>query len=482
MTSRILTLIVAGSLAAAPAAALGQQQTPATQQPQPQQQEEVVRVGTSVVQFEAIVTDKTGRRVTGLTAADFQVTDDGRARPIDFFAAVEGSRLKGGSGSQTQTAGAAQPGSETTPLMNPFEGRFIALVFDDLNLSTDNFARARNALANYIDKRLTPNDMVAVMPTSGVLGSLQQLTNDRQRLHAALKRLTPRGGGRRPAASVSRYNMTVTEAMRIDAGDEITLKQVAQRVAPDSGLITGTLADGGRGTMTVGGAAQANASRETALTDKSQESAIKTSAKAIVSEVAQQTRDNLRTLEQVFRGMSDLPGRKIVVYLTESLVAAQGTTGEVNDQLNRLIETARRAGVSVYAVDAAGVRGENITTAEERITASELQVRTVGSDALAADFEKLGAARALVAGTGGELITSTNDIAGGLARAVEDSSSYYVLGFKPEALDNKFHRLGVTVKGRPELIVRTRRGYLAINQETARGTSAELASAIMSPV
>jgi VWFA-related protein len=469
MTSRILTLLVAGCLAAGPAAA---RQQPSAQ-PAPQQQEEVVRVGTTAVQFEAIVTDKTGRRVTGLSASDFQVTDDGKARPLDFFAAMEGSRLRPGA------AGEAARAPETaTPLTTPFEGRFIALVFDDLNLSPDNFLRARNALADYINTRLTPTDMVTVLPTSGVLGSLQQLTNDKQRLLAALKRLNPRGAAG-PRAGADRFSMTVTEALRIDAGDEITLKQVRDRLAPDTGMIQDTLG----GDVTRGNPSQrTEAAQESTITEASRDSQIRTRAKGIVGELRQQTSNNLRTLEQIFRGMSDLPGRKIVVYLTESLVAAGGTSGDVNEQLNSLIETARRGGVSLYAVDATGVRGENITTAEERITASALQSRTTGGDTLSADYEKLGAARALVAGTGGELISNSNDIANGLQRAVEDSSSYYILGFRPEALDNKFHRLAVAVKGRPELVVRTRRGYLAVNPETSRGTPAELAAAIMSPV
>jgi len=88
----------------------------------------------------------------------------------------------------------------------------------------------------------------------------------------------------------------------------------------------------------------------------------------------------------------------------------------------------------------------------------------------------------MAVGTGGAVIGNTNDIVGGLDRAVEDASSYYVVGFSPAALDNRFHRLTVAVRGRPELQVRTRRGYLAVNQETVRGTGAELAAALMSPV
>src|SRR5205823_14761801 len=75
-----------------------------------------------------------------------------------------------------------------------------------------------------------------------------------------------------------------------------------------------------------------------------------------------------------------------------------------------------------------------------------------------------------------------NDIEAGIERAVADSSSYYALGFKPITLDNKFHRLTVSVKGRSDVVVRTRRGYLAANQETISGTNTELAAALISPI
>ena len=70
--------------------------------------------------------------------------------------------------------------------------------------------------------------------------------------------------------------------------------------------------------------------------------------------------------------------------------------------------------------------------------------------------------------TGGASITTSNDLAAGLARMARDASSYYLLGYQPERTpDGKWHRLQVKV-GRPGLEVRARRGYVA----TAAGTAA----------
>jgi VWFA-related protein len=488
MSQKIQTTLVTLGLLLTSAAAQQPATTPAPPPQQSQPQEEVVRISTSVVQFEAIVTDKSGRRVTGLKAEDFQLADEGKPRPVDFFAAVEGSQVKArsaapapgattpASGTTTPVPGASAP--QSSPLMTPFEGRFIALVFDDANLTGDNFTRARRALADYINAKMTPGDMAAVVTTSGSFGSLQQLTNDKQRLLSALGRINASSGVARHTPG-QRFDMTLSEAMRIDSGDQNALNAVKQRVASEeTASPTGTYVEQLRGGAT---GAQGLRGDQNQTGSEPIDAAIRVAAKARVGEVTNATRNTLRTLSSIVNGMSELPGRKIVVFLTESLMTAGGTSGDVNDQLQHLIDDARRGAISVYALDAAGLRAGN-TTAEEHITGSALSQRSLDINSSTSDFEKLGAARALVAGTGGELIANTNDLVAGLNRAIEDSSSYYVIGFAPEALDNKFHRLSLTVKGRPDLLVRTRRGYLAINQETVRKTNAELVAALLSPV
>ncbi len=439
-----------------------------TPTPSPQQ-EETITVGTAAVQLEAIVTDKTGRRINGLTAADFQVLDEGKSQTLDFFTAIESSRV-----SRSETPGAAATSAVDTktnvkpsPLVVPYEGRHIALVFDDLNLSNENFLRSRRAFAEYINASLSPKDMVALISTGGALASLQQFTNDKQRLLSALNRIAMQS--RLKESSDRRlWNMTDDEALRIDRGDQTALENVKRRAAIED---AGPQSIGNEPT----GAPSASVDRDV------MDSRVRTYAKTIVSEIGQVSRNNLATLKSLFTGMAELPGRKIVVLMTESFVTADGTSEDTNNQLLQLTEQARRDGISVYALDAAGLQTSNVN-ASEHLTGTNLAFRNSNPDLTLSSFEKLNGARKLVSGTGGELISNTNDLAAGLQRAIEDSSSYYVLGFKPEVLDNKFHRIAISVKGKPDLIVRSRRGYLAINQETVAGTQTELYAALSSPV
>jgi hypothetical protein len=77
-----------------------------------------------------------------------------------------------------------------------------------------------------------------------------------------------------------------------------------------------------------------------------------------------------------------------------------------------------------------------------------------------------------------------NDIAGMLGQVARDQSGYYLLGFDPgfDTFDRKFHRVRVRVK-RPGLRVRSREGYLAVEEPAPKrlSRSEELVKAMNSP-
>lgn len=487
MSRRILATLLALAFIAPAARA---QQPPATPQqpatPDAAGQEETVRVGSSAVHVDVIVTDKSGRRITGLTASDFQVLDEKQPVAVDYFAAIEGSRLSRPAGAAGQAGGAAAPDPNQSTLLRPYPGRHIALVVDDTTMSNENFIRTRKSLADYVNNKLGPADMAAVVSIGGRMGTSQQFTNDKQRLLAAINRLT--APTNRTQQMRDPYNMSYAEAQRINAGDTTVLEAVVRRASASSLAnqnTSGTIADqtrsSGRGisapaSSPVGDDEESGASDAGLLRAR-----VRNAAQTRVQEIASDTRNTALALSSLFKGMADLPGRKLVLLLSESFVTLGGTSEDQSNQMIQLIEQARRGGISVYALDAGGLR-TNSTQAVEQVTGVDILARDLAGAATMGDFEKLSAARMVAYGTGGTVIANTNDITGGLDRAIEDASSYYVVGFRPAALDNKFHRLTVTVKGKPDLLVRTRRGYLAVNQETVRGTNAELAAAIMSPV
>src|SRR5215470_2446244 len=63
-------------------------QAPTPAGAQKSSKEEVVRIGVTLVQVDAVVTDSRGRQVTDLKPEDFEILEDGRSQHITNFAYI----------------------------------------------------------------------------------------------------------------------------------------------------------------------------------------------------------------------------------------------------------------------------------------------------------------------------------------------------------------------------------------------------------
>jgi hypothetical protein len=93
---------------------------------------------------------------------------------------------------------------------------------------------------------------------------------------------------------------------------------------------------------------------------------------------------------------------------------------------------------------------------------------------------------ALTSRTGGFAVRNLNDMPRALGRIMEDLRGYYLLGYRPrgETFNRKFHRIAVRVKNRPDLSVRSRRGFFGVPEEERaepRTTGDRFALALTSP-
>ena len=93
----------------------------------------------------------------------------------------------------------------------------------------------------------------------------------------------------------------------------------------------------------------------------------------------------------------------------------------------------------------------------ERAKHGELLATQDGMNALAVD-------------TGGKAVFNTNDLRKGLAPALKETSTYYLIAWKPDAESQKqsrFRNVEVKVIGRPDLTVRVRKGYYDLDPAPA---------------
>jgi VWFA-related protein len=120
----------------------------------------VLRFDADLVQVDAVVTSRDGRRVAGLTADDFAVLQDGKPRKITHFSYQ----------------------SDQAP-------RTLVIVVDDLSMDLDDFLATRKALARFLDEPLRPGDSTSLVSLSQGSGALRRLTSDPALPRRALERM-----------------------------------------------------------------------------------------------------------------------------------------------------------------------------------------------------------------------------------------------------------------------------------------------------
>ena len=161
------------------------------------QNDDVVRVTTSLVQIDVLVTDKDGKQITDLKQSDFELLQDGKVQKVTKFAYIGPTRRAAAAGSAAdradQTLTAAEPNAGSS------SGRLVTFIVDDGNCisSQAGILATREALEKFVNRQMQPNDRVAIYQTRSGSSMLQQYSSDKQVLLRAVKRIrwVPPGGG-----------------------------------------------------------------------------------------------------------------------------------------------------------------------------------------------------------------------------------------------------------------------------------------------
>ena len=406
--------------------------TPAQPQKTSDEQDDVVRITTNLVQVDAVVT-KDGKVVPNLTADDFEIYEDGKRQEITSFAYISNVP---GTTPQPEKA-PREKGAPVVPF-NPIRRddphRIVALVVDDLGLSAESMGQVRKQLRKFVAEQLQPNDLVAIIRTSGELGVLQQFTNDRRVLNRAVDHL--------------RWNL----CSRV--GVDVFAPLSSDVFAPTGGEFSGASCGGG--------------------------SVLRT----------------LRSLRFILDSMGALPGRKSMVLFSDSLMRESQDEFFYEDSrfldhaapsalLNKIAEKAIRSSVVIYSVDTQGLAVTG-PTVMDRFSGDPRTYGQQMQNLLSSRMNLLWARREggemIARQTGGFQIRNSNSFQ--LDRIMEDQSGYYLLGYRPteDTFNRRFHHIKAKVK-RSGMTLRTRYGFFGISEEDviakplSPGQSANLALA-----
>ena len=395
---------------------------------QSQDKDDVVKITTNLVQIDAVVT-KDGQQVRDLKAEDFEIFEDGKRQTITSFAFI--------SNVPTTTTPATGDAKTTerdksvpaAPLKRDDPRRTLAIVVDDLGLSSESMSSVRSQLRKFVAEQMQPYDLVAIIRTGVDVGVLQQFTNDKRLLMRTVEQIRWNGCSRVGPSVLPPWNA----AFGFTAGRTC-----------------------GRGTHWA----------------------------------------TFMSLRSVVEGMSDLPGRKSIMVLSDSMPIEDQTHefngivwGSIDSSnrlyvLRRIAEMAIRRSVVIYSIDTQGLQPTGITAADSfrgSVYDITYQMNTLVAERGRLLFDRRAGGDLISRQTGGFQIKNSNDFK--LDRVLEDQKGYYLLGYRPtsETFNRRFHKITAKVK-RSGMTLRTRHGFFGYPEEDdMRRPHSKISMALMSP-
>lgn len=389
-----------------------------------------------VVTVDVVATGRDGLPVLDLRPEDFSVSEDGVGQEVVAFEAVHRPpAVAAGSGGGRAAAEAIR--SSSNQGLGARAGSHFVVVFDELHLAPAEAARARTAVAGFLESGVAEGDRVALVGTAEGSRWTARMPEGREALLKALGRLEPGLVGRTMRDRMSDY-----EAMRIDRDRDPNVTEVVMRRYLDTGEIL-------RDTASPGNPIAPDPDQEEIWREQ-----VRSRASHVYAEASARNEQALGVVRRSLEALAAERGRKSLVFVSGGLV--QDPRLSIYRQV---VTESRRANAAVYFLDARGLLGAQSGMDAEIGTRTEF--RDLGSW-LTEARERAEGSRALAADTGGFSLSDSNDLSGLLDRVARESRSYYLLGYAPtnRKADGRFRAIDVKV-AREGVRVRARRGYYA---------------------
>jgi VWFA-related protein len=324
-----------------------------------------------IVRIDAVVVDAAGRPVTGLTAADFAIEEDGKPREIASFEPIVVQSV-------VARDDAPVPAASSAPrALEPQEGRALLIYFDDIHVSPPNAEWVRHSLGPFLQREIRPGDAVTVVAPHGNFWWTARTAWEHAQLPAVVERLK---GQHNP------------NPFKDEKSDWLVMQQVEYAPRIQEGRAVGSdpfsLQREGQYGMALG-----------------------------------RIRRSLNGLERAIASLDGFRGRKSVIVYSEGFILPPHDPFYF-PEFQRTVDQCRRANVALFVADPRGLRTGRPTA--EGPTAGG----TGGLSGGAMDGETGGSSHIAIA-TGGRVF-SVNDATEAVAHVLEESKAYYLVGFRPE--------------------------------------------------
>ena len=277
------------------------------QQPQQPPAQPPFKSGVELVMVDAQVVDKQGNPIPGLTADKFQVTIDGKKRPVVSAELIDSATgLPAGAAAGAAAAPGAAPRSSA--------GNLYILAIDQGSFRAVNSPSVVHAVREFV-KRVNPADHIGVISFPSP-GTRIDPTRDRQVLEASVMKLT----GFSQIKQNRRPQFGITDAIDIASRDPDALQRAVQRNCP-AGDIT--------------------CARQ-----------LENEANEVVSLLELQAAKSLHGMREVVGTLKVLEGRKTVIVISAGVPTSDRSGGRLymRSDAMQLGKDAQMAGILIYTL------------------------------------------------------------------------------------------------------------------------------------
>jgi VWFA-related protein len=380
-------------------------------------QQPTFKSATALVEVDAVVLDKDGNFVPGLTIENITLLENGKPQKIQQFFMVTNNL--------GQTTGA--PASEHADEAHYGAHRVFVMMFDEAHLAKDSLMRVKVGAEALIRDMIHEGDAGGVFLNGGMYKG--RLTVDKGELFAGVRAVQPAFENRQailaPFAEWPRINTEVEAGRIADGAREVTDALGVKACQEDPAACA---SEGGLGNV---------------------ENLIQQKARLYVRQARMMTQRTIQNLDSVSRGLAKIPGRKTVVLMTEGFFVEDSRS-----TLRVVSAQAARSGITIYSIDGRGLingmSGNPDAVKRERNRSAAFDTGEDGPNIL-------------TQGTGGFMVRNIDDMSRAFGLIVRDTSTYYVIGYQPEnaTMDGKVRKIEVK-SSLPGVKVRARKSYAAV--------------------
>jgi VWFA-related protein len=396
-----------------------------------------VKVDVRQVLVPVVVTNQEGRHITGLTAADFKVFEDGAEQKIIAFSSERSDLTSPVTANHVNNMAANSP----TPVA---ARRTYIICLDMLHTSFSNFVHVREAMQKLFREQRPGDSQFLVIALGRTVQVVQNTTPDPAKVletlnGAEFKKISEQSMQGSSQSEISQYEGKLQDVRSAcDSGD--TECGIQKPILPRDAQM---LADHER-YRTMQFASQ---------------------FRAVVEQVARG--NGRRTLVLISDGFPLAPGAVPYGLLQAYFSEFHSTKNMEADQLQNVLEPifrlAAKANVPVYTIDSRGLYTESAFDASHTVNLTVATQVTTAMNNIAVDQGQT--LSEIAAATGGKAFQNSNDLAAGMKKALADGREYYMLAYVPsnDAQDGKFRKIEVRVRD-ANATVSAKRGYWASSQ------------------